>query len=71
MRLEELETSLRVVEREIAEEKERQRLDALRLSAYNKLTAALTEAVGKYLTPEERALLAGKAITLEVLAERR
>ena len=70
MRLEELEISLRVVEREIAEAREKDRVEALRLSATNKLAAALNEAVEKLLTPEERKLLAGKAITLEILPEK-
>jgi len=62
-RLEDLEASLEAVRREIAEA----RKEALRISATNKLAAALNEAVARYLTPEERALLAGKVITLEVL----
>lgn len=69
MRLNELETRLEAVRREIAEARDRERLETRRLSAHNKLACALNEAVVKLLTPEERALVAGKVITLEVLAE--
>jgi len=65
-RLEELEAALRGTEQSIAEEQEKERRDALRISATNKLAAVLNQAVVELLTPEERELLAGKPLVLEI-----
>ena len=69
-RLEDLELDLRVTEQEVAEEKERQRLDALRISAANKLACVLNQAVEELLTPEERKLLAGTPLTLTIYGKK-
>ena len=69
-RLEDLELDLRVTEQEVAEEKERMRRDALRISAANKLGAVLNQAVVELLTPEERELLAGTPLTLTIYGKK-
>lgn len=65
-RLQELEAALRGTEQSIAEEKERERVDAMRLSIYRKLSLALNDAVMTRLTQAERDLVAGKVIQVEV-----
>ena len=65
-RLEELEADLRATEQEVAELREKERRDALRISGANKLAAVLNQAVVELLTPEERELLAGTPLVLEI-----
>ena len=64
--LEELEAVLRATKQEVAEEQEKVRRDALRISGANKLAAVLNQAVVELLTPEERGLLAGTPLVLEI-----
>ena len=65
-RLKSLEMALEATNQEVAEEIERARVDGLRLSIYRKLSIALNDAVMSKLTQEERDLVAGKVIQVEV-----
>ena len=65
-RLKELEMVLEATKQEVAEEREKVRRDALVISATNKLACALNQAVVELLSPEERELLAGTPLVLEI-----
>ena len=65
-RLKELEMVLEATKQEVAEVREKERRDALRISGANKLAAALNQAVVELLSPEERELLAGTPLVLEI-----